>query len=469
MSESEITGGAPDEGGGAEPPSTQVTDASRARATHAAHAGGDAREVARRAELLDVLGAFGTRLPADVAARARAELDAVGGRLALGVAHRVVALVGGTGSGKSSLFNAVTGLEVADVGVVRPTTALPTACMWGSDATALLDHLDVPRDRRYRGETALAGPEPGQLDGVVLLDVPDHDSVAAGHRDQVDRLVPLVDLLVWVLDPQKYADERLHAGYLRGLAGRQDAMLVVVNQIDTLTPEGLTELRLDVARLLVAEGLGGVEVLTTSARTGDGVAELREAVQRVSQRASVNRTAAWDQLDSVSRALTAGLGPRPGADVDVPAAAARLAEAAGVGVVADSLAAAVRGGVAVTAVRDVPQARLEAIRHEWVATLTDGLAPAWRDAVAGAVPPARAIGEAVTAALREVPVPAVARPGLFARLRSGAVAAAADQARDGYLAATTPALESCVQKLLAPAQDVRASLAEAHRVLDGAR
>ena len=74
----------------------------------------------------------------------------------------------------------------------------------------------------------------------MLLDVPDYDSVTTAHALQVDRLVPLADLLVWVVDPQKYADAALHEGYLRGLGARQEDMVVLINQIDTL-PAGGTQ------------------------------------------------------------------------------------------------------------------------------------------------------------------------------------------------------------------------------------
>ena len=56
------------------------------------------------------------------------------------------------------------------------------------------------------------------LDGLVLLDLPDHDSTEIDHRMEVDRLVQLVDMLVWVVDPQKYADAAIHDRYLKPLA-----------------------------------------------------------------------------------------------------------------------------------------------------------------------------------------------------------------------------------------------------------
>src|SRR5207253_1696815 len=40
------------------------------------------------------------------------------------------------------------------------------------------------------------------LSGLVLLDLPDHDSTETSHHEEVDRVVALADVLVWVLDPQ---------------------------------------------------------------------------------------------------------------------------------------------------------------------------------------------------------------------------------------------------------------------------
>ena len=71
----------------------------------------------------------------------------------------------------------------------------------------------------------------------MLLDLPDHDSTEVAHHVEVDRLVELADLLVWVLDPQKYADAAVHERYLKPLASHRDIMLVVLNHIDEV-PRG---------------------------------------------------------------------------------------------------------------------------------------------------------------------------------------------------------------------------------------
>ncbi|MDQ3994508.1 MAG: 50S ribosome-binding GTPase, partial [Actinomycetota bacterium] len=144
------------------------------------------------------------RLDSAVVADAKAVTAKAGARLGLGLESTVVALAGPTGAGKSQLFNALTGAELAAVGRRRPTTSTGQAATWGDGADPLLDWLEIPRRHRL---------DAGQLDGLVLLDLPDFDSVEAAHRLEVDRVVALADLVVWVVDPQKYADAALHDRY----------------------------------------------------------------------------------------------------------------------------------------------------------------------------------------------------------------------------------------------------------------
>jgi GTP-binding protein EngB required for normal cell division len=193
------------------------------------------------------------------------------GRLALTGDHTVVALAGATGSGKSSTFNALAGSQLAQAGVRRPTTSSTSAVVFGDDAPDLLEWLEVPRRHRVQA------PQPG-LEGLVLLDLPDHDSTQVAHHLEVDRLVQLVDMLVWVLDPQKYADAALHERYLRPLATHREVMIVALNHIDEVPHGERAALLADLRRLLEGEGLSGVPVLGTSARDGDGIPELRSLV-----------------------------------------------------------------------------------------------------------------------------------------------------------------------------------------------
>ena len=78
-----------------------------------------------------------------------------------------------------------------------------------------------------------------------------------------------------MLDPQKYADAVMHDRYLAPLAGHADVMLVLLNQIDRLTPAARAGCLADLRRLLRSEGLGGVPVIAASARTGEGLDDVR--------------------------------------------------------------------------------------------------------------------------------------------------------------------------------------------------
>jgi GTP-binding protein EngB required for normal cell division len=262
----------------------------------------------RAAALAEALDAGGHRFEPGAAQRARTLLSKLDERLRLSGDHTVVALAGATGSGKSSLFNALAGLDLSTVGARRPTTSTATACVWGADgADPLLDWLEVPRRHQVSSDGGPATQD-DPLHGLVLLDLPDHDSTELAHRLEVDRLVELVDVFVWVTDPQKYADAALHRRYLSRLAGHDAVTLVVLNQADRLAPDAVQACRRDLARLVAADGLRDVDVLTTSVRTGEGLDRLHHELS-----AAVGRRTAWSErlgadLDAAALELGAWLG-----------------------------------------------------------------------------------------------------------------------------------------------------------------
>lgn len=264
----------------------------------------------------ELLRLSGARVDSGALAEARDLLHRAGERRRLSLDHTVVALAGATGSGKSSLFNAVCGRDLSAAGVRRPTTTEAAACAWDPDgAGELLDRLEVPARRRFSAHGAPAG--------LVLVDLPDHDSADVRHRAEVDRLVGLADVLVWVLDPEKYADASVHERYLRPLAGHADVMLVVLNKIDRLPEDAVPQCTSDLRRLLDEDGLAvgehgedGAQVLAVSALTGEGVDEFRAALDHVVRergsadrriRADLDRAAAKLRTVYVGRGLT-GLG-----------------------------------------------------------------------------------------------------------------------------------------------------------------
>ena len=242
------------------------------------------------------------RLDADVVDEARAVVAKAGARLGLGLDRTVVALAGPTGVGKSLLFNALTGTELATVSRRRPTTSTALAAVWGDGADLLLDWLDVDRRHRLDGDG---------LSGLVLLDLPDFDSVELDHRREVDRIVALADLVLWVVEPQKYADASLHERYLRPLSTHAAAMAVVLNQADLLTERDAEAWRRDADRLLGDDGLADVPLLVVSARTGAGLEELRRMLTaRVAAREAAVRRLEADAA-SAARGLGASCGGRP--------------------------------------------------------------------------------------------------------------------------------------------------------------
>ncbi len=214
----------------------------------------------------------------ELLAEAETLLRRSGERMRMSASHTVVALAGGTGSGKSSLFNALAGANFSPAGVTRPTTRHSHACVWGMEGAApLLDWLGVQRRHRYARASALDEGE-ASLTGMLLLDLPDHDSVVTGSAALVDRLVKLTDMLVWVLDPLKYADASVHRRYLVPLAGHAAVTTVVLNQVDTLSPDQAADCESDLRRLLDTEGLSETQVLVTSATTGAGLSQLRRVL-----------------------------------------------------------------------------------------------------------------------------------------------------------------------------------------------
>ena len=290
--------------------------------------------------LAAAVDAGGSELPLAERDRADAVVAKVAERTALVGGHTVVALAGATGSGKSSLFNALVGDAVAKVGVRRPTTSTPTAAIWGDEPVGdLLDWLGVGT-RHHVPSEGDAGAQLGSLDGLVLLDLPDFDSREIGHRTEAERVLELVDLFVWVTDPQKYADSRLHDDYVAALSTHEAVTMVVLNQADRLTPAEVDQCRADLVRLMERDGVPRATVLATSVATGAGLDELRQRLAN----AVAGRTAARARLAGDVRAAAGALGGHVAPSETAVDAAARaelldaLARSAGVPTVVEAVA-----------------------------------------------------------------------------------------------------------------------------------
>ena len=190
----------------------------------------------------------------------RRSIDHLRQRLAYPTDLAVAVLAGGTGSGKSSIFNVLVGEEVADVGGVRPTTSSPIAAVpegLEQSIEGLLDHLGVSQRHLYEG-------------AMCVIDLPDYDSVETANRQIVDEILPLVDVVVWVLDPEKYRDARLHHDYLEPLNSYADQFIFVVNQVDRLDGDATDLIIKDLRLALGEDGIEDPVVLAISAAPSAG-------------------------------------------------------------------------------------------------------------------------------------------------------------------------------------------------------
>jgi hypothetical protein len=90
---------------------------------------------------------------------------------------------------------------------------------------------------------------------MAILDMTDIDSVALSHRDVVERLMPEVDVVMWVLDPVKYSDPVLHGEFIAPLATAADRLIFVLNKVDQVDEVSLDRIMEHLGRLLRDDGI----------------------------------------------------------------------------------------------------------------------------------------------------------------------------------------------------------------------
>ncbi|MCS4490539.1 GTPase [Corynebacterium sp. ES2775-CONJ] len=250
--------------------------------------------------------------------------------------HTVVGFFGATGSGKTSLFNAIVGEDLGASSPRRPTTSAPLAAIWQPEgASELLDWLGI-EDRRTRtgSFTAKSGP-------LILLDLPDFDSVDQSNREIASRLAAQVDVLVWVTDPEKYADRIIHQDFIRPHASHSAVTLAVLNKADRLAPADIPEVTASLTGLLNDDGLDNVSVLATSTLTGSGITELREAIATIAASKNAQSARIVADIHALSNRLVPARHGQVGAHAKKELDRS-LAQAAGVDRLAEITAAAYR-------------------------------------------------------------------------------------------------------------------------------
>src|SRR3984957_17774880 len=127
----------------------------------------------------------------------------------------LVALVGSTGAGKSTLVNSIVGTRVSQTGVRRPTTNSPVLACHPDDIHWFAENMFLPTMPRVRQEglarpgrdglLVLAASE-GMTRGIALLATPDIDSVVRAHYDFAYQFLDASDLWLFMTSASRYAD-----------------------------------------------------------------------------------------------------------------------------------------------------------------------------------------------------------------------------------------------------------------------
>jgi len=192
--------------------------------------------------------------------------------------HRplVAAFFGGTGVGKSSLLNRLAGQSVARTGVERPTSREVSIYLHDSVQISRLPS-DFPLDK-----VRMAHHHDVEARQVMWIDMPDIDSVEQHNRELVLEWIPHIDVLIYVVSPERYRDDK---GWrmLREYGG-DHAWLFVLNQWDRGQDIQLEDFR----GLLAVAGFSNPVVLRTDCRENvterraDDFAELRSLLGEIS-------------------------------------------------------------------------------------------------------------------------------------------------------------------------------------------
>jgi hypothetical protein len=172
----------------------------------------------------------------------------------------LVALVGSTGAGKSTLMNSLVGMQVSQTGIRRPTTNSPVLACHPSDAHWFAENVFLPTLPRVRqqglampgrdGLLVLAASE-GMPRGIALLDTPDIDSVVQAHRDFAHQFLDACDLWLFMTSARRYADAAVWE-LLQDARDRAAALAVVLSRVP---PSAARQLSTHFDAMLEANGL----------------------------------------------------------------------------------------------------------------------------------------------------------------------------------------------------------------------
>ncbi len=134
----------------------------------------------------------------------------------------IVAIVGGTGVGKSTLINAIAGDKIAKMSPRRPCTERPT-----------IYHPPTWEPDRQFVESCVLFPR-SALDNIVLIDTPDTDSIVTEHRDFTKKMIEKSDLILICGEREKYLDEKTWS-FVREVK-KERSFVLIETKVESSTP-----------------------------------------------------------------------------------------------------------------------------------------------------------------------------------------------------------------------------------------
>jgi energy-coupling factor transporter ATP-binding protein EcfA2 len=151
----------------------------------------------------------------------------------------LVALVGSTGAGKSTLVNSIVGARVSQTGVRRPTTNSPVLACHPDDIDWFAENNFLPTLPRVRQEGLARPGRDGLLvlaaidtmpRGIALLDTPDIDSVVQAHHEFAHQFLDASDLWLFMTSASRYADGQVWE-VLQHARDRKASLGVVLSRV----------------------------------------------------------------------------------------------------------------------------------------------------------------------------------------------------------------------------------------------
>ncbi len=220
--------------------------------------------------------------------------------------HRplVAAFFGGTGVGKSSLLNRLAGQPVARTGVERPTSREVSLYLHDTVQISRLPD-DFPLDK-----VRIAQHHDAEARQVMWVDMPDIDSVEQHNRELVLEWMPQIDVLIYVVSPERYRDDK--GWRLLREHGGDHAWLFVLNQWDRGQAIQLEDFR----GLLATAGFANPVILRTDCRDhvterkDDDFAELQSLLREISARqvmGQLESRAEQARISGLNQAIEAAL------------------------------------------------------------------------------------------------------------------------------------------------------------------